>query len=284
MEIIYIAGNGRSGSTILAMLLGLDASRFCAGELTFITRAGISKESCSCGATIGECETWRSIMASWAGSRQISLARYSELRRIFEPNKRLPKLLLNLLWPSKDFLDYCEATRSLFDAIGVTTGAKVVIDSSKSAARIIVLRRIAKLGLIHLCRDFKGVANSFLRASPKNVERGIETDLNPIPPSRTLITWVLNNFLVTVLSFGVRRCRLSFRQLVNGQIELLADLGYEIAVPTDEPFLVEHMFAGNKLRLRAEKLDPARGFAYERLTRSQSRFASWVDRIFWFWT
>jgi hypothetical protein len=284
MEIIYIAGNGRSGSTILAMLLELDDSRFCAGELTFITRPGISEEPCSCRATIGTCEMWQAIMASWGVSRQISLARYAELRHAFELNRRLPRLLLNVLWPGRDFLDYCKATRSLFEAIGEITGAKVIIDSSKSPGRIMVLRRFSSLSVIHLCRDFSGVANSYLRASPKNVEKGIETDLNPIPPRRTFVIWLLNNVLTTLLSVGVRRCRLSFQRLVIGQFGVLADLGYEVSVSPDESFSADHMLAGNKLRLNTAKLDSDRGFSYERLTASQSRFASWVDRVFSFWT
>jgi hypothetical protein len=191
---------------------------------------------------------------------------------------------LNVLWPGRDFLDYCEATRSLFEAISAVTGAKTIIDSSKSAARIMVLRRFSNLSVIHLCRDFSGVANSYLRASPKNIEKGIETDLNPIQPRRTLFIWLKNNVLATLLSLGIRRSRLSFRQLVKGQFEVLADLGYEVSVSPDQSFLAEHMLAGNKLRLSTVKLDSARGFLYERLTANQSRFASWVDRVFWFWT
>jgi len=283
VEIIYIAGNGRSGSTILAMLLGEGPSRFCAGELTFITRPGIFDEPCSCGAAIGRCATWQKIMASWEASRQISLAKFAELRHRFERNRSLPRLFLNALWPGRDFLEYVAATQSLFDAIEDVTGATTIIDSSKSPVRILILRRFSKLSVIHLCRNFRGVANSFLRSSPKNIERGLESDMKAIPLRRTLVSWVLNNLLTTLMSVGLRRCRLHFRKLVNGQFDDLADLGHEVSVSFDDTFSVDHMFAGNKLRLRVAKLDSARGFRYERLTASQLRFASLVDNAFWFW-
>lgn len=283
MEIIYIAGNGRSGSTILAMLLGEEPLRFCAGELSFIARSGISEEPCSCGATVGDCETWTRIMAAWESSRPVSLARFSELRHQFDRIKSLPRLVLNLFWPGSDFLEYTAATESLFKAIKDVTGATTIIDSSKSPARILILRRFSKLSVIHLCRNFRGVANSFLRSSPKDVERGLEADNNPVRPHRTLVSWVMNNLLTSLTSIGLRRCRLHFRDLVNGQFNCLLDLGHEISVPPNASFSVEHMFAGNKLRLHRAKLDPARGFRYERLTASQLCFASRIDKAFWFW-
>ena len=283
MEIIYIAGNGHSGSTILAMLLGQSKSHFCAGELTFITRSGILDEPCSCGSKIGRCETWQRIMSRWASKRQISLEHYHQLRYRYERNRTLGVLLLNAVWPSKDFVEYCRATQTLFDAIGEVTGATTVIDSSKGASRILVLKRFTKPKVIHLCRNFTGVLNSNSRFTPKDIEKGFEKDLHPTPPARTLFNWLSNNLLATVLSLGVPRCRVHYRHMVNGELSVLRDAGYEISTSLGDDFASEHMFAGNGLRLRTIKLDSTLGFRYGELSDRQIRFASIVDKLFWFW-
>lgn len=284
IKIIYVAGNGHSGSTILAMLLANDPSCFCGGELTFITRPGISDEYCSCGVTIGNCKMWRRIMASWESSREIDLERYSELRLRFERNRTLPLLMLNVLRPGKDFLDYCKATQSLFESIAEVSGATTIIDSSKGAARILILKRFSKLGVIHLCRNFTGVLNSNRRFTPKNIVKGYETDLHPVSPGRTLFNWLSNNLLVSLFSVSVPKCRIHYRQLVNGQIGDLCDLGCDISTSPDESFSADHMLAGNGLRLRTIKLDATLGFRYEQLTKSQLRWAPIIDKVFWFWS
>lgn len=284
MKIIYIAGNGHSGSTILAMLLGNDKSRFNAGEMNFITRPGILTELCSCGTTIGQCETWQRIMETWASSRQISFARYRELWSRFERNKTLPRLLFNMLWPSQNFRDYCAATLAFFEAIKEVTGVETIVDSSKSPARILVLRRISKPRVIHLCRNFTGILNSGLRFAPKNIERGVEADLHPTPPGRALLIWLSNNLIVSVLSIGIRRCVVHFRHLVTGQVDSLRELGCELNNSPEEPIFADHMFAGNSIRLRRNKLDPELGFRYSRLTPRQRRFGLFIDRVFWFWS
>ena len=284
MRVIYIAGNGRSGSTLLDMMLGSGEHNFSAGELTFITREGISQEYCSCGATIGECWVWRKVMELWSSSLSISSARYQILRKRYERNKSLPKLIFNIVWPGKDFLTYCAATQSLFEAIQNVTKARVIIDSSKSASRILILRRFSDLTVIHLCRNFTGVMNSVNKFSPKNIEEGIEEDIHITPPWRALINWILNNFLVSILSVGIRRHRIHYGQMVRNTNDVISTLGDEFQVPTEGGFSADHMLAGNVVRLRKNvAVDSGVGFRYANLSNRQLLFGELIDTIFWYW-
>src|SRR5215208_4373820 len=59
VKVLYIAGLGRSGSTILANTLGQIKGFFSGGELNFIWKhALIENRLCGCGRPSQECEFW----------------------------------------------------------------------------------------------------------------------------------------------------------------------------------------------------------------------------------
>jgi hypothetical protein len=55
MKIIAISGSGRSGSTLLSLLLSQDPSVFNLGQLRHLHRAYGNNESCSCKASLQDC-------------------------------------------------------------------------------------------------------------------------------------------------------------------------------------------------------------------------------------
>lgn len=283
VKVIYIAGNGHSGSTLLDIILGQSPSHFSAGELTFISRESIFDEMCSCKAQIRQCSLWQAILSHWEATREISFEEYRILRNRFERNKSLPRLFINLIWPTDAFRKYASATQSLFQAIQHCTQAEVIIDSSKSALRIAVLRRFADLTIVHLCRNFGGYLNSVSKYSPKNIEKGIEQESKPTPTLKAFFDWVLNNMLVTIFSIGLRRHRVYYRNLIeNGNVvdRIVPGVSHTLA----HELHADHMLAGNILRLRPRiKVDSSVGFDYRNLRRWQIRVSSIVDRMFWFW-
>ena len=75
---------GHSGTTILDILLGSSEDAFSCGELTFINRAGLADEFCSCNNRIGQCGFWSPVMKSWSGKSPLSLKDYKKLRNLFD--------------------------------------------------------------------------------------------------------------------------------------------------------------------------------------------------------
>ena len=66
VKVIYIAGEGRSGSTLLERILGQHNKIFAAGELIHIwERSFMENQLCSCGKSFYECEVWKDIISNF---------------------------------------------------------------------------------------------------------------------------------------------------------------------------------------------------------------------------
>ena len=67
MDVVYIAGSSRSGSTLLARILGQIDDFVVPGELRHIWRTGAPLlapgELCGCGRTYRECPLWTAVAA-----------------------------------------------------------------------------------------------------------------------------------------------------------------------------------------------------------------------------
>lgn len=285
IQVIYIAGNGHSGSTLLDMILGSNEGCFSAGELTFITRDTIMEEYCSCKELIPECEIWSEVISLWEQNREISYQEYQELRLRFERNKTTFRALINKYRPSEDFKQYCKATLQLFKAIQEVTGQSVIIDSSKSPQRITVLSKIVDLQVIHICRNFTGVFNSSKGSSTKNIELGIEADNPPGRTWKTIVEWIFTNFAVEMFRIGEKAQKVSYKNFVRNPRTLRRVHPLLRNFDGDKSFSASHMMAGNVIRLKKNlRIDPEIGFRYKKLNNRQLRTGEVMDKLFRFWT
>jgi hypothetical protein len=167
VKVLFIAGSGRSGSTLLDMLLGQIHGFYSTGELRFIWSRGFGQNQlCGCGKPFRECEFWTQVVKeAFGGFEDINYARIEELREIAE--RRIPKGLSSrnkseLLAP---YQEYFEACRNLYQAIQKISGCEFIIDSSKNTAHGFILANISQIDLftIHLIRDSRAVAYSWRR-------------------------------------------------------------------------------------------------------------------------
>lgn len=285
IKVIYIAGNGHSGSTLLDMILGSNEGSFSAGELTFITRDSILEEYCSCNKLISQCETWSEIMKLWDEKRHISYQQYKQLRHQFERNKTTLRTFVNRIWPSNAFKQYCNATLQLFQAIQKVTDCSIIVDSSKSPQRIAVLSRIVDLQVIHLCRDFTGVLNSSKGESKKNIQSGIEADSPPGRTWKVVMNWILTNMAAELFCLGISSQKVFYRKFVSNPESLHRIQPILKHFNKKKSFSAPHMLAGNVIRLKKNlKINPSVGFQYKRLTERQFTFGKGIDKLFPFWS
>jgi len=56
--ILYIAGYGRSGSTVLELLFSQEVGTTCLGEIVRVDKFGASNSYCTCGKKITDCESF----------------------------------------------------------------------------------------------------------------------------------------------------------------------------------------------------------------------------------
>lgn len=284
INVIYIAGNGHSGSTLLDIVLGSNELIFSAGELTFICRDRIFEEYCSCGSTVLECMTWQDIIRVWQADAKITIKEYKRLRLKYERNKVSIRTLGNKIFPSDDFVKYCDSTKILFESISKVTGNNTIVDSSKSPQRIAILHNVVQLKVIHLCRNFSGVLNSAKKGKVKDIKKGIEEDVYPKSTFKSLFDWGVTNALTEVFCLGVDSRKLFYNQYIDDVSIVSKLIGVEIM--NHRPvYFAEHMIAGNALRLKRDIIiDKTIGNQHERLSRSQKTLAFLVEKLFFFWT
>jgi len=169
IKILYVAGRGRSGSTILDNILGQLEGFFSAGELRNITPIGlIENRLCGCGVPFSECGLWSDILGESFGNGGPPVN--ADLVRLLGRYPRISDTPLFFL-PGSDsitkavFADYLHNLERLYRGILKQTGCKVIVDSSKFPpyGRLLELIPSVDLYVVHLVRDARAVAYSWLR-------------------------------------------------------------------------------------------------------------------------
>src|SRR5687768_6323887 len=135
-NVLFIAGPGRSGSTLLDLLLG-QIDGFCStGELRFIWKRGFAENQlCGCGKPFRECEFWTEVVKdAFGGFQGVDYARLEELRRLAErrvANGLSPDEAASFLTPYNEYFD---AYRKIHVAIQKASDCQFIVDSSKNIA------------------------------------------------------------------------------------------------------------------------------------------------------
>jgi hypothetical protein len=228
-KVVFIAGMGRSGSTLLDMMLGEIGGFFTCGELNLywdsVAERGWKAEAgwkCGCGRELNECPVW-SAVGERLRAEGLPLT-ISELREIYESRIRSqPLQLAKLVFAarsqrrSEPLRLYAESMRRLYDAIAAVTGARVVVDSTKLPPGAFVISRFSDidLRLVHLVRDPRGVAFSFTR---RRAEPRRQVGFPRVDPFRISAAWTVRNaFIESRLRrrLGERYMLLRYEELVS---------------------------------------------------------------------
>lgn len=191
MRIVYIGGWMRSGTTLLCEMIGAFEGALALGELSGIWRAAHRNEPCSCGAAIPECPVWGPALAAVKRVHGISTQDYERLARQAQEvlRTRSAHRLARLDpddpsgWPER-VRSYVEILHTLLASISETTGAQVLVDSSKLPPGFLVERLMpaTSVDLVHIIRDPRAVANSERKTQ---VRSGPDADL--LPPGRSAV-------------------------------------------------------------------------------------------------
>lgn len=199
LKVVYIAGTGRSGSTLLDQLVGAYLGAFSCGELNNILKAiNSSGELCSCGEPAGRCRFWRNVVADWRATVPgFSETEYAALQDRFERIRSLVTPWVDRSSVSESFRRYSIYSRALYAAVARHSGASVIVDSTKSPARALSLSRIPgiELHMLHLVRDVRGVVNSWLQSCRLAQQQGSRGRVGFGDNLRPALSWaVVNHF------------------------------------------------------------------------------------------
>ena len=220
IKVLYIAGEGRSGSTILGNILGQVEGFFHIGELRQVWIPGfIQNMPCGCGVPFRECPVWRAIFEkAFGGTDQIDLEELFQRYQDGSRTRHIPRVLLpggNAFLKSRLGI-YLPTIARLYRAIRDVTASEVIVDSTKRPIDAFVLKIIPDLDLyiVHLIRDSRAVAYSWTR---KKRQTGTDQFLPRRGPAQSSLTWNLFNFATPLLqtSRSNRYLRLRYEDFVD---------------------------------------------------------------------
>jgi hypothetical protein len=268
LRVIYIAGVGRSGSTVLDGILGNHPLIQSVGELTRLASDGwLNNFYCSCGKPSRECPFWVAVHQTWCDLKgsdaiQEDLEKKNKAKRF----RQLPFLFHESWNNSHTFQLYADQTFLLLKAIQLVSGCTTIVDSSKGVERAYVLSSISDIDLkvIQLVRDPRGVVWSHKKALIKDVENGLRRDVYPQPAWRTALYWCRMNLLADWLRrrLGPEKSMLiryeDFMQQTQPVLQKIGDFigvdlsNVEQAVQRGEKLSFGHTTAGNRVRMKGE--------------------------------
>ncbi|MCB0973481.1 MAG: sulfotransferase [Actinobacteria bacterium] len=263
----YIGGLGRSGSTVLTMLLNRVPQVASVGELGHIWKRGLlDNELCECGEPFHQCLFWTAVgRLAFGGWDEIDPDEAYALQRRVDRNRYILNALAPRAWDRYriDLAVYARRLARIYEAIAQVAGVSVVLDSTKHLSMAYVLRNVAAVDVrvVHLVRDPRGVAHSWQRQRQRP-EIADRVEMMPtMSPARTSARWLGYNLGFDALArLGTPTMRLRYETFVEEPAASLQEVaefvGFEIAdvqtlldAPSDLR-VSTHSIGGNPVRFR----------------------------------
>jgi hypothetical protein len=220
LKIVYIAGIGRSGSTLVERMLGAVPGCVNTGELNAIfSRVATQDQRCGCGEPFSACPFWTAVGDRAFGGWTAVTARMSHLQPRVVRQRHVPRLVTGVAGAAylRELDEYLEVHHRLYRAISAVSGADVIVDASKSTAQLFAMRRIASLDLrvLHLVRDSRGVANSWSKAGIRKPQSTDGDTMGTYAPHRLAVLWAALQLECTVLGASAPHAvRIRYEDLV----------------------------------------------------------------------
>jgi len=169
VDIVFVGGWGRSGSTLLTRMLAEVPNFVAVGEVRDIFLRGIIEDRvCGCGERFSHCDFWQAVGDdAYGGWDKLSVPRLKELRTLTDKPWHVPALMKPGLRKTTDeaVTEYGQILSPLYRSIRKITGASYIVDASKIASYGAILQRAEGLTprFIHLVRDPRGSLNSWMK-------------------------------------------------------------------------------------------------------------------------
>lgn len=263
-KLVYVAGYGRSGSTLLDLILGNQPDALSLGELTYLFHAlsGQYDIECSCKRKFEDCPFWKPVLEYFR--QHVPDADWQKTDaniRAVESITSLPSLILNRL-NRKTADDYRRFHEALFAAIAHVGGSRrLYIDSSKST-RVVIGRPLALLRLVHmdvrviyLVRDGRGVLWSGMQGSNFNLSRGESGGISVAHGYRSLVMWIFTNLLTLFMLRFLPRDRvfyLTYSELINQPVAVVEAL--QAFIGEDYSAVIDSLRASNSVPINENHL------------------------------
>lgn len=202
MKVLYLAGFGRSGSSILGNVLAQHPDVVHGGELRNLWNDGmILNRRCGCGERFAECSFWSAVSSHLPVDPKDIIAARNRVART--------RSALSWIGPQsgqfqRDLSTFAEWTGAACKAISSVSGASLLIDSTMSPVYGRALMEVEGLDIrfVHLVRDPRAVVNAWTREGLQDGED--EVRMRRYTTAGSTIKWAAENLLTEFL-IGSRR-------------------------------------------------------------------------------
>jgi len=287
VKVLYVAGLGRSGSTILANALGQIEGFFSGGELNFIWKHTlIENRLCGCGRPARECPFWGPVFESEFGGQSEALAR--EMMRLQYSGARTRHIPLMLTEGGRRKIrvrlgEFLDNTGRLYESIQSVAGSRVIVDTSKEPAYGYALGMVPGIDLrvLHLVRDPRAAAYSWAKKKrqPDSTEREF---MHRKTPTQSAVLWDAWNAAIEALwrrmptsylrlryEDFIADPRRSFGEILNLTDEKDAEL--PLVGERDVKLGISHTVSGNPNRFDTGTVELRQDRAWQEQMKSRDR-------------
>lgn len=256
IKVLYFAGSGRSGSTILNIILGNHPQIFGGGELQNMRQVYNANKICSCQALLINCEFWSAVMNDWISKIEdddidSGLKRWRDVEGVFSL-KSWVKMFFGIGRNSEDFKKYLASTTEFYRIVQQHSKKEILVDISKNPLRAWALEKnpAIDLRMVHLVRDGRAVTWSLKRTAERQNRKR--------PTWRAALFWVIINRMTSFVRTKVKhKTLIRYEDLIAEpdvilkKIGLMSGIDFSIIIKkikSNEDFRIEHIMAGNGIR------------------------------------
>ncbi len=216
MQVLYVAGWMRSGTTLLGEMLGAQPGVLDVGELSGFWSAAERGARCSCGRTLQDCDLWGACLEALT---RFGVLDEGDCKRLDEIGRRtfltrhlpmLAKVVRGVAHLDSEQEWMVAVTRHLLTTAMELSEADLLVDTSKLAPWLMfhTLANNSDVKVIHIVRDPRGVA-----ASDRRTQTYLRDNEEDVPPgssvTRSVVNWTGAN--LSILAY--RRYADAYRQV-----------------------------------------------------------------------
>jgi hypothetical protein len=261
IKLIYIASNGRSGSTLLDMLIGKHKSCFTLGEFQVLPIEYLNnKHLCGCGKRLDICEFWDNIIrknkkiitdGSISRFRKFSkgsVLRWKELKDLFFNTSNLKKNINRY-----GFENY-KVLKSLLKKVRVKKNIDFLVDASKDPYRLHWLLKsdFFDIKILHIIKIPEAFVYSMCKKEKNFLKRWFKT-------IRMSFRWIIQNIIISKVANNHLNKKIRYDELASNPQKKLKEifefLNLEYQNISSDGFkLNNHAIAGNLMRFNSGKI------------------------------
>ncbi|MBF0622380.1 MAG: sulfotransferase [Magnetococcales bacterium] len=199
LKIIYVAGAGRSGTTIVDRVLGAINGVTSFNEVYRLWEEGFSSNNmCACGAHFRQCQFWNEVIKESFGTDidSVDIEAITKLHHTFDHSRHVPKLLRGKMDAEDQaaLMQYSERLKALYAAMIRHSGTEICVDSSKVPSRPLLLNNMegVQVNVLHIIRDPRAVVYAW---NKKKFNPATGEYLKKNETSGSISAWLARNIL-----------------------------------------------------------------------------------------